>query len=878
MKSDHISKKQTSEILTISPAQIPIAQLIRKIETAPQQLILFTRNEHLDQFNSKIWKVFLNKAVKNLTRKKLQMGILPIFKKNWWQANPKTPFIICKKEFAIYLLQISSAESTYDFTSILYFAKKFPKSLGELLCPISFEKKKMPTNFFNLQNRINWYFKIPLKERTVSKVPSFINEPAIYRLIFLSVTLLGLFSMLWMSTKAGISSDEFRYIEQSEKVYNYYTSFGEDKSATIRTGLDAQHYNAQSFDVFLYTLQESLGIENNFTIRHLFNAFFGWIAFLFTALIAIRLGGYRAGILAFYLLFISPRFLGHSFNNHRDIIIASVFVFTVYYMLPYFERIKNQDRKWIIYITLGLVGAFSLRFSSWIILFFYFSLFSVLAFFKTTQLKNIISNKTRKLALNMFIISSVIFLLSFNLGVLTWPFGLEAPIKNSLEVFNASSNLGVSINLLFEGELIKSNTIPWYYVVKFLGITTPVIIFIGFFLFLGSLKNNKNRNSRFELLLVFLSFFIPMAISIVYLKNDYGGWRHFLFAYPFLVVLSAIGIHTFIQSVSLQSKKLQPILLAILFIFTLHPSIFILKNHPYQYVYFNEIQGGVKNAHGFYSVDYGANSLKEGSEWIEKNILQNHTADKKITLVTNDTKAVNYYLKGNENKVDVRYSRYYAKNRVKWDYAIFYCDYIDPHQIQQKTWPPAGTIHTIEVDNQPIAAIIKRPSNDSYLGYEALNNGKTDQAITLFENYVQNIDPTSEEVFSYLASSYLSKKNYAKALACANQSMSLHPTNNVPAMNVQGRLQVINRNFKQAVDTFDEIIKNSPKYSDAYYYKAYALTQMKDVNKALKTLTTAININPKYKNAYMLLAEIYKKNGHQQKAKEVLKVMKKNIS
>lgn len=47
------------------------------------------------------------------------------------------------------------------------------------------------------------------------------------------------------------------------------------------------------------------------------------------------------------------------------------------------------------------------------------------------------------------------------------------------------------------------------------------------------------------------------------------------------------------------------------------------KNHPNDYVYFNELVGGLHGAYGDYETDYYYNALKKGDGWFKKNVVIN---------------------------------------------------------------------------------------------------------------------------------------------------------------------------------------------------------------------------------------------------------------
>ncbi|MBK8514720.1 MAG: hypothetical protein IPL55_00085 [Saprospiraceae bacterium] len=56
----------------------------------------------------------------------------------------------------------------------------------------------------------------------------------------------------------------------------------------------------------------------------------------------------------------------------------------------------------------------------------------------------------------------------------------------------------------------------------------------------------------------------------------------------------------------------------------IHPLRHILRNHPFEYLYYNELVGGTGGAYSNYELDYSLNSLKQGSTWLKDYIRKNH--------------------------------------------------------------------------------------------------------------------------------------------------------------------------------------------------------------------------------------------------------------
>ena len=84
-----------------------------------------------------------------------------------------------------------------------------------------------------------------------------------------------------------------------------------------------------------------MNIEDVYGFRHLMSSLAGWLAIFVTALFAVWLSGYRAGILTLILFAVSPTFIGHSQNNLKDIPFALGYIAGIFFTLKFLV----SDRK-----------------------------------------------------------------------------------------------------------------------------------------------------------------------------------------------------------------------------------------------------------------------------------------------------------------------------------------------------------------------------------------------------------------------------------------------------------------------------------------------------------------------------------------------------
>ncbi|TVR83347.1 MAG: hypothetical protein EA409_03075 [Saprospirales bacterium] len=713
-----------------------------------------------------------------------------------------------------------------------------------------------------------------MRARTHMVRDGFAENPA-FRFLFFAWMVFSLIGMTALSQNAGISGDEYRYIDQAEKVYNYFATFGSDKSAVSQQGIDPQHYNAQTFDNLLFAVQKWIGLEaESFGFRHFWNAVVGWIAVLFTALIALRLGGgYRMALLVALLLVLSPRFLGHSYNNHRDIPMAATVVFAFYWMIPFLRSLPRIDHRAALWVVVGVAAAYSLRLGGGVLLTGYLLFFTAVFYLIRIPATKWLDSSNLSLAGDMGLKSIVIGLLAYVLGLLTWPFGLESPVRHTLEVLDATANIGVSLRQVFEGEEIFSSAMPWYYVPRYMQLTIPIVVLSAFLVGILMLKKFTTRRNIPELVMLVSAIVLPLFYACFMTSNHYGGWRHFIFVYPFIVLLAALGIEVVYRTRKKTWEKYW--IWAVLAFGLFFPVKFIVENHPYEYIYYNELIGGTGGAAGFYELDYSLNSLREASDWLIENVVRHHDGDKKLRIATNDRRTSLYYFRDYLDKVEVVYTRYYEKSRANWDYATFYSSFISPFQIRTGLWPPEETIYSVVVDGAVVGAVVRRVSRDDYAGNVKLDSGKPVEALVHFLQYLEK-DPNNVEVWTSMADAYLYIEEYEGALSAAEVALELLPGYG-PVLEYKGGALLNLGRYEEAVEAFDQLLEDMPHHFVAQYFKAAALFRMGRYHEAIEAGRMSVGYNPNFRLAYQLLAECYRALGDPVTAERILQQMEQRL-
>ena len=133
------------------------------------------------------------------------------------------------------------------------------------------------------------------------------------------------------------------------------------------------------------------------------------------------------------------------------------------------------------------------------------------------------------------------------LGLSLWPFALENPFLNPWKSYQVMAHFPTTIRQIFEGKAIWSDLLPWYYLPKSMLITIPVLVWLGLGLFLiPFIRSLRNESAVLYSFLLFTVLF-PPVFAVLKQVNLYGSWRHFLFIYPGMVLLAALGLTGFFR-------------------------------------------------------------------------------------------------------------------------------------------------------------------------------------------------------------------------------------------------------------------------------------------------------------------------------------------
>lgn len=175
--------------------------------------------------------------------------------------------------------------------------------------------------------------------------------------------------------------------------------------------------------------------------------------------------------------------------------------------------------------------------------------------------------------------------------------------------------------VLFEGVVYSSEELPWYFLPKILPLqfTEPVILLFLLSIPLLYLRNKlRDRSVQQVLVVLLLWFFVPILLQVVQRIPIYDNFRQFLFAMPPIFILAGWALETLRMRIRQNSIRIAVVA------FALAPGfVQIVRLHPYQYIYYNNLVGGVRGAEGRYELDYWCTAYREAMGYVNQHAISN---------------------------------------------------------------------------------------------------------------------------------------------------------------------------------------------------------------------------------------------------------------
>lgn len=454
------------------------------------------------------------------------------------------------------------------------------------------------------------------------------------------------------------------------------------------------------FDIPLVIGEKALGYNSDdksqqlYHYRHLitFLVFFLSTLFFYATAASIFTNKWLPWLGTLFLM-LSPRIFAESFYNSKDIVCLSAFIISTYFLLQF---LKTYAWRHLLLFSICSAIAINIRLTGIIIPAIALG-WGVIDRFRLREKSGAIALK-----LGIYVVLTAAFTVMF------WPFLWEAPLDNFQFALANMSKFRANIEVLFFGERMMAMGLPWYYIIGYVVITTPLLYLVLWILGVASiLKDSVKRFSalwdNFEPWRTQLTFLVisvaPFALVILLNSTLYDGWRQLYFTYGAFLMIALYGLNEVFEW-----GKRQPLVLRVSQAIVLVQLVLIggwmVFNHPFQQTYFNVFAGQpiAKN----FEIDYWGLSYKQGLEWIVQHDKRPH-----IKVIANLTPGVYNRMmldKSERERLDCIYLKPSVRDTSKR--ADLECDYfITEFRYRSDASPYTKELYNIKVDGNTILAV-----------------------------------------------------------------------------------------------------------------------------------------------------------------------------
>ncbi len=197
-----------------------------------------------------------------------------------------------------------------------------------------------------------------------------------------------------------------------------------------------------------------------------------------------------------------------------------------------------------------------------------------------------------------------------------WPYLWQNPLSRYISSLSEAADFPYIGNIVFAGKMYPHGNLPAYYLpaVFTLQFTETALVLILVGIILAGFYLITKANLRMDMLLAGAWFVAPVAAAILLNSTIYNNFRQFLFVVPPLFLFAGLAL----QAVWKRLKR-RVFLFVPLVILILLPGLYWdWQLHPYQYVYYNSLVGGVAGASRNYEADYWVVTYKEAVEYVNQ--------------------------------------------------------------------------------------------------------------------------------------------------------------------------------------------------------------------------------------------------------------------
>jgi hypothetical protein len=424
--------------------------------------------------------------------------------------------------------------------------------------------------------------------------------------------LLGLAAIVLLTFEHyAISNDEEVQHRYGELILSYYTSGFADQSALNFKNL---YLYGGLFDVTAVLLGRVLPFDL-IDIRHVLCGLIGVAGIGATWATARLIAGSRAAFIAAIALATCGAWYGAMFNHTKDIPFAAAMMGATYFLILIGRALPRPRPLHVLGFALTLGAALGIRVGGLMLI--GYAGIVVLAY---TPFRR--PTETARFWLRSALVLLPALVVAYLMMIAVWPWAAQSPL-NPLRALNDFAQFHYEIRTLLFGHLYTMADVPRWYVPAYLLIRLTIPILIGIALGLAfaavpdrAVADSGNRR-RLETALVAFTAAFPVVCHVIVHGPAFTGLRHFLFVVPPLTVLAGIGFDALLTSLAARRVAYALAATLALTIGFGSDAVTLVRLHPYEYLFYNDLVGGLAGAARRNETDYWVNIMPEAVDKLE---------------------------------------------------------------------------------------------------------------------------------------------------------------------------------------------------------------------------------------------------------------------
>lgn len=528
------------------------------------------------------------------------------------------------------------------------------------------------------RNRIGAFFSSFLKGRAdEGKRPDSGDGEAVYRKITALFWVFLTAFILLAFNDYGITYDEPKDHEYGRLLWRFYLSAFQNRD--LFAYHDLKIYGGL-FEMIAWPLC-ALSPLDEYATRHLLNALTGAIGILGCFKLGMLLGGLPGAFWSALLLAATPQYIGHMFNNPKDIPYAAGYIWSLYFILLAYRERPGVSGKTLIKIGVALGLTAGVRAGGMIL---------AGVFVVSQAISGALGGGFgfRRTMTRLPIQTGAVLLAAWPVMAFFWPYALINPLSGPYEAIVSFSRFPWEGNILFAGKLYAAAALPPDYIPRLLALQLPEISLLALAggIWMGAravIWSRKSRKSSGEYLVLLIAVAAPIIFVISVKSVLYNGMRHFIFVIPPLCCLAGVGLARALKFASRAGGFVRGAAFSGLCAALLWHAAIVARLHPHEIAYFNAFAGGLPGAFNVYELDYWGNSYKE----LVERFRDNYEKEQK-----GEPRSCNIYVTGPYDSAGKYLPGYCRMVSGPWsaDFAFFLVN----------TSPPTGTA--------PVYAMVQR--------------------------------------------------------------------------------------------------------------------------------------------------------------------------